>query len=485
MVTGSSSSTHAHGVRTLWRGRVAHLVVPLTLTALLLLASVSPWFLLPLAAAAALTGCMRAGVRRGAFALLLSAACGAGAVIAQVSTLREVLVLAAVGVAAGVFPWTLGAAWRARRESREAAAALEAHREHARQREAEASRAAERTLLAEELHDDLGHVLSLVALNLGRLELDPEVNDAPREAIAHARTQVSEAVTRLGDSVEALRGDESPALLSRHKQADIGQLLADSRAAGAVVEVTGQPPDERLAVFGSQTVFRTVQEGITNAVKHALGQPVTLRFADAGDRLDIAITNPRSRHEGAGVPGAGSGLVALGERVRIAGGQMHVDEGAEVFTLAVSLPRAGDVPPARDGVGVPASGPSTMRDASSQHAGTVRRPRLRAGIAVAAPLTVLVGIAAAITLVDVVEADQAELDPEVFSQIRPGQPRAEAEALLPAEELDVGEDAPPAGDCHRYAITSNPLDDASGDYYRICFTAGTVATAKRVEDGRP
>lgn len=461
-----------------WRRRVGDIVVPVGLTLLVLLASVWQSLLLPLAAAAAVTGCMPRGARRGAFAFLLSAACGAGAVIAPVSTVREVLVVAVFTVAAGVWPWTLGLVWRARRDSREAAAALEAQREQARQREMVARRAAERTLLAEELHDDLGHVLSLVALNLARLELDPAVKDAPREAIAHARVQVSEAVVRLGTSVEALRGDEAPALLSRHKQADLDQLLADSNAAGALIEVTGRPSDERLAVFGAQTVFRTLQEGITNAVKYAPAQPVTVRFEDAGDRLDVTISNPQSRHD-VESHGVGFGLVALGERVRLAGGQLHVDDRAGVFILAVSLPRAGSVLSAPKGTIGTAGAHGDVTTASTQLAGIAQRSWLLAWIVVSAPLAVLVGLAVAITLVDVVEARRAELDAEAFAQVTPGQPRAEAEALLPVAELGSGEDPP--GDCHRYAITSDPLDNAFGDYYLICFADDTVGTVERIE----
>jgi signal transduction histidine kinase len=464
------------GTRSPRWGPAVDAAIPVLLTLLVLLASAWQSLLVPLAAVAAVTGAARAGVRRGAFAALLSAAGGAGAVIASVTVLREVLVAAAVTVVVGVFPWTLGLVWRARRDAREAAAALAVQREQAREREAEARRAGERMLLAEELHDDLGHVLSLVALNLGRLELDPALEEAPRQAIGRARTQVAEAVGRLGGSVEALRGDQPPALLSRHQRADLDRLLADVRAAGAAIEVTGRPPPERLAAFDAPTVFRVVQEGITNAVKHAPGQPVAVRFTDAGDRLEVAVANPRPAVAEARTAATGSGLVALRERARLAGGGLHVDADPAEFTLTVRLPLAGGALPARRGGTGTAGGSGTAVGVPAAAAAGLRR---RAWLVALVPL-LLVGLAGAITLVDVAEARRAELGAEAFAQITPGQSRAEAESLLPADALSGSEDEP---GCRHFAITSDPLDDAFGDFYRICFADDAVASAERVEGG--
>src|SRR5699024_120195 len=64
---------------------------------------------------------------------------------------------------------------------------------------------ADRLALAQSLHDDLGHSLSLVALNLGRLEIDPALPESARTSLLHARNDLAHAVERLGDSVSDLR----------------------------------------------------------------------------------------------------------------------------------------------------------------------------------------------------------------------------------------------------------------------------------------
>ncbi|MEV0728489.1 ATP-binding protein [Polymorphospora sp. NPDC050346] len=476
MVSWVRASAPAGGRRSPGGGRrVGDALVAAAFAVLLVLPPVSGVFVIPLAVVAATCGWSSRGAWSGGLALLAAAVVGAMAPVVSAVSLQGVLVVAALDVCFGVLPWLVAVAWRARRASTEAAAAAAEQRERVRRHEAEAALARERMLLAEELHDDLGHALSLVALNLGRLELEPRIEEPSRDAIAASRRQVAEAVARLGASVEVLRSGEQAALVSRHRQVDLDGLVADARAAGALIEVVGRPSADRVAEFGAATVFRVVQEGVTNAVKHAPGQPVTLRFDDAGNRLRITVTNdvPAGRGSDRSGGGGGYGLVALGERVRLAGGTVETSDG-DGFTLSVVLPREGTVTADR---------PVSVGQAPNEVVRARRRSTALIWAAALVPVVAVGCIAVAVQLLTLQRAREAELEPEVFAQIAPGDARAGVEPLLPGGQLDIDDDPPAGGDCSYYAVTSNPLDDASGDYYRICFDGDVVASADLISAG--
>jgi signal transduction histidine kinase len=82
-----------------------------------------------------------------------------------------------------------------------------------------------------------------------------------------------------------------------------------------------------------------VQEGLTNARKHAAGHPVTVLLAGrTGRRLLVVLSNPLAGSPTAPVPGSGTGLVGLRERVELAGGRLGIRTGAGQFRLWVVLP---------------------------------------------------------------------------------------------------------------------------------------------------
>ncbi|QAY63253.1 hypothetical protein ET495_08345 [Xylanimonas allomyrinae] len=180
------------------------------LVVLFIFAGVAPWWLVPLAFVAVVIGWFGTGLRWGL------AACGvavmAGAVLALSGTVlvSDVLIAVARGLCAGVLPWLVAVAWRGRRDLESSAAAAVVREHEAREQRLESQLAHERLRLAEQLHDDVGHALSLVALNLGRLELDRALTGATRSSIGLARSQVGEAVERLGVSVRSLRGASEP-----------------------------------------------------------------------------------------------------------------------------------------------------------------------------------------------------------------------------------------------------------------------------------
>lgn len=186
------------------------------------------------------------------------------------------------------------------------------------------ARSNERARIAREMHDVLAHRISQISMHAGALTFRDDLSaDEMRSSLAVIQAKAHEALTDLREVLGVLRDDEAAVPLTGPQPTydDLGTLVADARAAGAVIEY-----DDRLAGHEppppavGRTVYRIVQEGITNATKHA--PAATLRVAVGGspaDGVEVVLRNSL----GFGptrTPGAGLGLVGLAERAELRGG---------------------------------------------------------------------------------------------------------------------------------------------------------------------
>ncbi|MGC4870090.1 sensor histidine kinase [Micromonospora sp. DT53] len=206
------------------------------------------------------------------------------------------------------------------------------------------ARAAERSRIAREMHDVLAHRLSLLAAAAGAMEYRP---DAPPERLSAAagviRASAHHALDELREVITLLRSDdaESPTDAPPGQTlADLPRLVDEARAAGQQIEVDDPlgPPVEIPPTVG-RTAYRIAQEALTNARKHAAGQPVRLVLGGApGSGLSIAVSNPTTPDSGA-TGSAGTGLIGLAERAALTGGRVahHVDATGR-FHLTAWLP---------------------------------------------------------------------------------------------------------------------------------------------------
>jgi len=227
-------------------------------------------------------------------------------------------------------------------------ALLASLRERARRAEAEQAsrvaeaRVAERARIAREMHDVLAHRLSLLATYAGALEYRP---DAPPEQLARAagvvRAGVHQALDELREVITVLRDDDD--VDGKHPLpglADLDGLIAETRDAGTAVDVTRRVTQQEDLPGGlGRTAYRVVQEGLTNARKHAPGRPVRVLLAGKpGGRLVVELANPVGPADPV-INGSGTGLIGLTERVRLAGGEIDHSISADgEFVLRAWLP---------------------------------------------------------------------------------------------------------------------------------------------------
>ena len=224
-------------------------------------------------------------------------------------------------------------------------------RERARQAEAEQelrvsqAQSAERERIAREMHDVLAHRISLVTMHAGalayRTDLPPE---QVRETAQLIQTKAHEAMTDLRQVLGMLRGEDGVPDRPQPTLDDLDTLMDEARTSGMVVEYAERlPSDGRPAEQVGRTIYRIVQEALTNARKHAAGTHVSVSVAGDADRgISVVVGNakPVGRISRGRAPGSGLGLVGLRERAALTGGSLTVDESDRAFTLRGWLPWA-------------------------------------------------------------------------------------------------------------------------------------------------
>jgi signal transduction histidine kinase len=243
--------------------------------------------------------------------------------------------------------WVLGrvARGRAKLTAELAARARQLERERA-QRERDAI-ARERARIARELHDVVAHSVSVMVVQAGAarrvLDRDP---DASVGALGAVEATGREALTEMRRLLGILRPEGEDVDHSPQPSLDrLGALVARSRDAGLEVELRSEGEPGPLAPGVDLTAFRLVQEGLTNALKHAGRGParVTLRWSD--ELLEVEIAN-RVDGEGAvrdALLGSGQGLVGMRERVALCGGELRAGPVGRGFVVRARLPRDSTV----------------------------------------------------------------------------------------------------------------------------------------------
>nr|WP_237519342.1 histidine kinase [Streptomyces sp. HUCO-GS316] len=209
--------------------------------------------------------------------------------------------------------------------------------------EARAAELAVRNRLARELHDSVGHALSAVTLQAGAarrvLGSDPEF---VREALAAIEETTRRTVGELDAVLGVLRDGDTPGTAPAPTlAADLDGLLRRVGAGGPRVTATVDADPATLPPLVSREAYRIVQEGLSNALKHAGDQvAVTLRIEVVGEHLEITVENPLG-DAAASRPGGGHGLRGVADRARLLGGSAEAGASGGLWRLNVRLPMRG------------------------------------------------------------------------------------------------------------------------------------------------
>lgn len=200
------------------------------------------------------------------------------------------------------------------------------------------ARLAERERIAREMHDVVAHRISLVAMMSGalahRTDLDPGTRDAAGTIQSNARLALDE----LRGVLAELRGPGAAPEPPQPSLAELRVLLADCRDAGMRLQVEDSlvgDPEARV----SRQAYRIIQEGLTNARKHAPGAPVRIALSgQPGAGLTIRLENPLADLAPVDPGGSGLGLVGVRERVELLGGTVAAERLDGRFLLQATIP---------------------------------------------------------------------------------------------------------------------------------------------------
>jgi len=235
--------------------------------------------------------------------------------------------------------WAVGFFLASRSQQVAEAAARAEAAERAREEEARAAVAEERARIARELHDVVGHSVSVMTVQAAaaRRLLLPE-QERERQALLVVEQTGREALAEMRRLVGVLRRpEEAPALAPQPSLGHVDKLVAQARDAGLPVELHVQGTPVPLSAGIDLTAYRLVQEGLTNAVKHAKAEhaEVLVRYSDG----HVEITVSDDGRGGGNGEGGGHGLVGMRERVSVYGGELRAGPRPEGgFALHARLP---------------------------------------------------------------------------------------------------------------------------------------------------
>jgi signal transduction histidine kinase len=201
---------------------------------------------------------------------------------------------------------------------------------------AEQARTQERNRIARELHDVIGHTLtvSLLHVQSARLAVEHDPADAAR-SLAEAERLGQECLAEVRTTVGMLRqdGEASGGTAPLPGAAGVPALVEKFRSAGADVSLTVEGDLGALPATTGLAVYRILQEALTNAVKHAPGSPTAVRLAVGGGTVTLTA-------DSRGEPGSGTGLglISMRERAESLGGTCEAGPGGHGWLVRATLP---------------------------------------------------------------------------------------------------------------------------------------------------
>jgi signal transduction histidine kinase len=203
-------------------------------------------------------------------------------------------------------------------------------------------RSQERERIAREMHDVLAHRITQISMQAGALAFREDLPTGQlRDGLDEIQGRANEAINELRGVLGVLR-DHAGELVDgpQPTYSDIAGLVSEARANGVNVELDDRVDRSTTAVPDpvGRAVYRIIQEGLTNATKHAPGAYVSIELSGSPDGgIDVKICNPLGFAEST-AQGAGLGLVGLAERAELRGGTLAHGQEGSTFVLRASIP---------------------------------------------------------------------------------------------------------------------------------------------------
>jgi signal transduction histidine kinase len=240
--------------------------------------------------------------------------------------------------------WLIGWALRERTQQTEAAEERALRAERERETAARLAVAEERSRIARELHDVVAHAVSVMVLQVGAVRHRmAETDSGDGEALRNVEEAGRTALREMRRLLNAMRSEgDTLELLPHPGLDDLSDLVTDVQSAGLPVELRVHGPAYPLPPGLDLSAYRILQEGLTNALKHAHAHHATvdLGYEPTGLRLEV---RDDGRGQAAANGSPGHGLVGIRERVKLYGGDMTAGPAPEGgFRLQVVLPLEGD-----------------------------------------------------------------------------------------------------------------------------------------------
>ncbi|EMD21742.1 two component sensor kinase [Amycolatopsis azurea DSM 43854] len=392
--------------------------------------------------------------------------------------------LLGVLVFASVTPWLMGRYVR-QREDMARDGWRRAEEMESRQRlVADRARLRERTRIASDMHDSLGHELSLIAVRAAALEVAGGLDEPQRQAAGELRQSAATATERLREIIGVLREDDAP---TEPVDESIDDLLDRARASGVLIVSSVDGPVDGEPRMVDRAAYRVVQESVTNVVKHAPGAAVTVRVARSAGRTDVVVTN--AAPPAGPLPGRTSGkrgLIGLRERVRLVGGTLRAGPHDGGFEVGATLPH--DAAPSEETPESQAAmdaevGQSVSARELERARRDVRRSLIQAIVVPIGLFGVVVAISGSVFLV---QWYRSVLPGGDYDRIRLGQTRAELASVLPAGQRiarpRVVEPTAPAGATCEYYGTERTVFNLNYEAYRLCFADGKLVAKDMITE---
>jgi signal transduction histidine kinase len=268
-------------------------------------------------------------------------------VAALIGATIVLVALSVTSVPVPVAVWAIGAALRGRRRHHDDLQARAAAARAEREQQAAIAVHEERAAIARELHDIVAHSVTVMLVGVrGARDALPAATDVAADVLRRVEVSGEQSIVELRRLLALLRSGAPAAKPSAgpHRPlpglAELGELAATFRGVGLTVglEIDGEPPvlDEGVGL----SVYRIVEEALTNVLRHAETDHALVRLKTEKGRLDLEVSDRGVGPSGHHPPG-GHGLVGMRERVRLLGGHFAAGPGPDGgFRVAAQVPIA-------------------------------------------------------------------------------------------------------------------------------------------------